>query len=164
MNFSLKRSQRGISLLEIMLSLAIITIILVIATRFFLVTNTNSQANNAYDQVIGIRGAATNFLNDSPSGTLSIANLVSGGYLPKSYGGAAGDGKGANPWSGDLAAAAGTKARTYTVTVSSVPSGACTILRGRLEQNLNTNLNESISAATECGDNTTGSVTVTYYR
>jgi type II secretory pathway pseudopilin PulG len=49
--------QRGISLLEVMLSISVIALILVMATRFFYVANNNNKVNTAISQVAGLEAA-----------------------------------------------------------------------------------------------------------
>jgi type II secretory pathway pseudopilin PulG len=50
--------QLGISLLEVMLSLSIIALVLVMATRFFFVANNNDKMNTTISQVAGLVAAA----------------------------------------------------------------------------------------------------------
>ena len=62
MMLTLKRSgQRGISLLEVMLSLSIIAIILVMATRYFRTANQSQQITNAVSMISGIVTAETQY-------------------------------------------------------------------------------------------------------
>lgn len=163
MNFPLRRTQRGVSLLELMLALAVIAILLIMATRYFTTANVNQQVNNAVDQFTGVRGAVTNYLNDNKNtDTVDISTLVTGGYLPKTYGGPAGDGAGGNPWDGDISVTLTSGARSFEVTTTAVPQPACPMLTSRLGQNVNDALGESVSDAASCKSD--GTVTVTYSR
>ncbi len=49
--------QRGISLLEVMLSITVIALILVMATRFFYVASNNNKVNTAISQIAGLEAA-----------------------------------------------------------------------------------------------------------
>lgn len=99
----LKR-QRGIGLLELMLSLSIIAILLVMATRYFMAANESQKLNNAISQVSGIAGGMANYdiANPGYKNLTGIKELVEGHYVPASLGGNNTNGKGANPWAGDL--------------------------------------------------------------
>ena len=55
----LQRKQHGIGLLELMLSLAIIVILLVMATRYFLVASLNEKVNTMISTVGGYNAAFT---------------------------------------------------------------------------------------------------------
>jgi len=57
MNFIHKRKQRGIGLLELMLALAIIVILLVMATRYFLVASLNEKVNTMISTVGGFQAS-----------------------------------------------------------------------------------------------------------
>lgn len=52
-----RAKQLGISLLEVMLSISVIALILVMATRFFYVANNNNKVNTAISQVAGLEAA-----------------------------------------------------------------------------------------------------------
>lgn len=155
MNLSLRRTQRGVSLIELMLALAIIAIILVIATRYFARANLSQQVNNATDQVMGVRAAANSYLSDKAgsgaSATLSMGNLVTAGYLPESYKGASATaGAGVNPWNGDISV---TLAKgQYAIVVTGIPAAACPLLKEKLSGNTNTGLNESVTGTCSTGD------------
>ncbi|OGT64375.1 MAG: hypothetical protein A3J38_09310 [Gammaproteobacteria bacterium RIFCSPHIGHO2_12_FULL_45_9] len=74
--------QAGLSLLEVLLSLSIIAIILVMATRFFFVASDNDKVNTAVSQVAGLIAAAHNWKGPSTSYTdLSLDQLASAGQL-----------------------------------------------------------------------------------
>jgi len=168
MNFTLKRTQVGISLLEIMLALAVVTVVLVIATRFFLITNISNQVNNATDQINGTRGGAISYLNDTENPTgLSIMALASGDYLPESFKGTGiTGGGGVNPWGGDLKVAVPTTdtlGRTFIITETAMPKSACEMLVAKLDKNLNTSVGEKVVST--CTDTTASNqVAVTYHR
>jgi len=100
---SSRNKARGIGLLELMLSLAIIAILLVMATRYFITANESQKVNNAISIIHGIAGGAANYRNAHNGYTnMSTATLVTEHYIPSSFGGSAGAGAGANPWGGNI--------------------------------------------------------------
>lgn len=139
------RIRRGIGLLELMLSLAIIAILLIMATRYYQTASSNNSINSAVDMTNAVRGAVRNFMtsNLNTSKFPTIADLVSGGYLPNSYSGST-----ANPFGGNIcvAAAAATtcpttaapSAATFSVVLTGLPtnSSICTSLYNRLKNTL----------------------------
>ena len=76
--------QQGISLLEVLLSLSIIAIILVMATRYFFIASNNNKINTAREQIGSVIEAVHSWKGQNPtysSGTLTIGNLIEQGYL-----------------------------------------------------------------------------------
>lgn len=80
--FIIKFKQTGISLLEVLLSLSIIAIILVLATRYFFVATNNNKVNTAVSQIGGIVAAAHTWkgINTSYTG-VSVQVLYDAGQL-----------------------------------------------------------------------------------
>jgi type II secretory pathway pseudopilin PulG len=80
--FSAKLTQLGISLLEVLLSLSIIAIILVLATRYFFVATNNNKINTAVSQIGGIVAAVHTWkgINTSYDG-VSVQVLYDAGQL-----------------------------------------------------------------------------------
>ena len=72
-----KRLQRAISLLEVLLSLSIIAIILVMATRYFFVASNNDKINILRQQIGSLVAAVNSWKNQNPQYTssLTIAEL-----------------------------------------------------------------------------------------
>ncbi len=77
---------RAISLLEVLLSLSIIAIILVMATRYFFVASNNDKINIARQQVGSLVAAINSWKNQNPQYTsdLTIAQLSHDGFLANS--------------------------------------------------------------------------------
>lgn len=74
--------QLGISLLEVLLSLSIIAIILVMATRYFFVATTNNKVNTSISQVGGLVAALHNWKGIKASfNGVSIQELYNSGQL-----------------------------------------------------------------------------------
>lgn len=82
--------QAGISLLEVLLSLSIIAIILVMATRYFFVANNSNKINTARQQVGAVVAAVNAWKDKNPTyqpqtgETLEIATLYNDGFLAHS--------------------------------------------------------------------------------
>jgi len=113
--------QRGIGLLELMLSLSIIAILLVMATRYFMVANESQKLNNAVSEVNGIAGGAANYDLSFPGyQDMTLQKLIQGRFVPASLGGSDGNGTGANPWGGNLDVQ--TSSPGFIVTVMGVPA------------------------------------------
>jgi len=101
-NKVLNKKQIGIGLLELMLSLAIISVLLVMATRYYMSTSLNSRINQTLNSVLGLPAAAECWLGSSSNTSgnytgfdLSIiagadkcfpSNMVSGKLLVTPYG------------------------------------------------------------------------------
>lgn len=117
-------TQRGISVLEVMLSLAIIAIILVMATRYYKSASQSQQVSNGLSVLHGIVAAETSYAtanNNAYGGGILV--LIGDGYLPKSlqY----------DPWGGQIGVQANTG--SFTVTFTMVPSGVCNALTGIMQ-------------------------------
>lgn len=80
----LRNKQYGIGLLELMLSLAIIAVLLVMATRYYLTASVSSKINSAINAVGGLDGAIERW-QQNHAGDLSTLNLtqcVTNGWIP----------------------------------------------------------------------------------
>ncbi len=74
--------QLGISLLEVLLSLSVITIVLIMASRYFFITSNNTKLSNAISQVGGLVAAAHNWKGIKISfAGLSMQTLYDDGQL-----------------------------------------------------------------------------------
>lgn len=122
MKFSLYNRQRGIGLLELMLSLAIIAILLVMATRYFTSARQGQQVAAAVSLVNAITSAASNYTSTQGAGSApsSIAKIQS--YLPQ--GGTTG------PWGSAITVSG--SATSFVIVIPSVPSDACTLIGNAL--------------------------------
>jgi len=82
------RKQKGISLLEVLLSLSIIAIILVMATRYFFVANRNDKVNTVRQQVGALISAVESWKSQnatySATPSLSVGTLSNEGFLANS--------------------------------------------------------------------------------
>lgn len=122
-------SQKGIGLLELMLSLAIIAILLIMATRYFNSARSSQKVNETVNLVQVITSAATNIVGagGQPS-TISASSLVT--YVPPIYQ----NGTTINsPFGGGVTVTAATNTSSKTgyalsITMTGVPSDSCTAL------------------------------------
>lgn len=122
--------QFGIGLLELMLSLAIIAILLVMATRYYSAT-TKTQRIDDTIQLIGELETAINtaITNDGLAyADVTVKKLTDGGYLSKGRTSGTGDTIAVkNPWSGTVTI---TGASTgVTAAFANVPSQQCIDLK-----------------------------------
>jgi type II secretory pathway pseudopilin PulG len=80
--------QKGISLLEVLLSLGIIAIILVMATKYFFVANRNDKVNTVRQQVGAVMSAVESWKGEhatyAATPGLSIGTLSDQGFLANS--------------------------------------------------------------------------------
>ncbi len=136
--------QRGIGLLELMLSLAIIAILLIMATRYYQTTKQSQEVNDAVQLVNSVVAAMTNYVTDHPdqgtgsSNIIPFSSFIGWGYLPSALGST---GSTASPWGTSVGSIYVNSTGATYVTIEKVPSGACQQLAGRL--------------ATSCQDTTT---------
>lgn len=127
--------QAGIGLLELMLSLAIIAVLLIMATRYYSSAHSNQQISQAVDQFTSIAGAVRNWRVDNPfeavSG-LTVGKLNTDGYLPSSITSTS------NPWRGSttLKNQGGAK---FTIEMTNVPAETCDKLETRLQGSFDPN-------------------------
>ncbi len=109
--------QQGISVLEVMLSLGIIAIILVMATRYYRSASISTQVSNGLSVLHCIVAAETNYgLANSNSYTTDISALIAGNYLPKNLS--------QDPWGGTISLAA-LPGQGIAITFPSVPLPVC---------------------------------------
>ncbi len=121
--------QRGISLLEVMLSLAIIAIILVMATRYFGLASNTSKLNTATSQLNEVKGGLAQYQLTHGSLTgATITELGNEALITSET--AANGGNGVNPWGGNISIS--TTGGSATINMSGVPAESCQNLANRL--------------------------------
>ena len=113
--FNGKVKQAGISLLEVLLSLAIIAIILVMAVQYFTTASINQKLNMVRTAIGVDMSAVESYAINNPSfSSLSWDTLVNGGYIsqdPKNISCNSGSQKGCTqvtPWGKNITIAAAT--------------------------------------------------------
>ncbi len=130
-------AQQGIGLLELMLSLAIIALLLVMATRYYSSAHGSQQLNAAVEAYHAIYAAAETYEANDPAGSPVLSDLVSTNLLPQVFGNS---GKLANPWGGTItltvSAASGGAAQSIFISMTAVPGTQCNALIASLAQTL----------------------------
>jgi len=127
-----KKSTRAIGLLELMLSLAIIAVLLIMATRYYSSASGTQKVQSATDMVNAIKAGVANYIagsniglsdNDKDTTSVTIGSLVKAGYLPTSFQGSADDDGGDDgtslitPW-GDATATISVSRTTYGIDIT----------------------------------------------
>jgi type II secretory pathway pseudopilin PulG len=157
-----RNNQRGIGLLELMLSISIIAILLVMATRFYMSAKQSQQITDTVSQVDGIISAAANYANGNNSdySDMSLLVLVQGGYLPPIYcGGDQSSCPGLNPFRGTTAVTGTTT--NYTINMGSIPTNICPSIAGMVNAAIkNTQIGSSNISSAGCSGS---SLQVTVY-
>ena len=111
--------QAGISLLEVMLSLSIIAIILVMATRYFFVANNNSNVNKLRGEIATVVSALQDYRNQHAdySGVTDMSILIAAGFIDKTADVTATTYN--NPWTSPILVTGSATSATITTTVPS---------------------------------------------
>ena len=114
---------QGISLLEVLLSLSIIAIILVMATRYFFVASNNNKVNTTRQDIGSLIAAITSWKNENPvyPGDLSISTLVTDGFLTNTNNIV--DNALYDPWGGEIVLSVSTAGAEISDTFASDPNG-----------------------------------------
>lgn len=123
------KSILGVTLLEIMLVLAIAAMVIVMSVRYYQSATTAQQTNAIVEQLQAITVAADSIAQATGSyasgfGTGTYSTL--GALLPKN--------SFSTPW-GTTISITGISSNQYTVTIGSVPSAACPLLKARITAN-----------------------------
>lgn len=126
------KQQHGISLLELMLSLAIIAILLLMATRYYNTTRMSQQVDEAAEMVTAIYTAGNAWLEshatfDQPD---MLQAFVNDGSVPANFKAA-----NINPWGAGLTVKAN-GVSTLILTMAAVPATACQNLREKVAQKM----------------------------
>ena len=118
--------QKGISLLEVMLSLAIIAIILVMATRYFGLASRGSKLNDATQQINEVRQGLTRYLNDKNTLVgVTLPGLAAAGYITQQTG------AGTGPWGPNTISITPTPTNASIAVHTGDDSAACQNLANR---------------------------------
>jgi type II secretory pathway pseudopilin PulG len=142
---------KGIGLLELMLSLAIIAILLIMATRYYQSASNSQKVSQAVDMFAAMKGAAQNYHNSQGSTGVyasSVAELVGKGYLPASYldGGtysSSATSKVSSPWNTAISISGASGQATVSMVVPDVQS--CEQVVNKLAATISSAAGESIT-------------------
>ena len=120
--------QTGISLLEVLLSLSIIAIILVMATRYFFVASNTDRVNIARQEVGELIAATHSWKNQNPTydPSLTINQLYQDGFLATSSSLSAARDKMYDPWGNEITYTA--SATGVSISMTTPSAGDCTSL------------------------------------
>ena len=147
----LKKSILGVTLLEIMLVLAIAAMVIVMSVRYYQTATTAQQTNAIIEQLQAISVAADSLAQATgsyaSSFTTSTYTSQLGALLPaKPFN---------TPW-GTTIAITNVSGNSYAMTIGTVPSAACPLLRARISAN---NHYTGLSA---CTAGTSAAFSITY--
>jgi Tfp pilus assembly protein PilE len=123
-----QKSTFGIGLLELMLALAIIAILLVMATRYFETTRGAQQINQALQMLQTTMTASDNWYTtyksyrDTPKGDVDITKLADLGLVPKDF-----TTDTINPWGGKISVTPKDNDHV-NIELTAVPAGDCKYL------------------------------------
>ena len=141
MNKSMK-TMSGVTLLEIMLVLAIASMVIVLSIKYYKSANASSQANAMMSTLQAITASAENL----SQGTGSYLNVTTASVTA-----AMGMSTIMTPWNNAIASIAGTTT-SFTASFTLVPDAVCALLLSKVKANPST-------AATSCAS---GSLTYVY--
>ncbi len=116
---------KGIGLLELMLALAIISVLLVAATRYFASTDSSRKVNDAANMLQAVINASEDVRtsDNNYAAITSIDILQKRGLVPESWTG----GSKPNPWGGGIEVD-GKAGTSITMTLTNVSEKDCTAL------------------------------------
>lgn len=121
------KSMLGVTLLEIMLVLAIASMVIVMSIRYYNSATASQNANAVMEQIQAITAASDSIAQGSNGYTSAgLSNTVLQPLLPT-------NGL-TTPWNTTIVVAAAS-ATTYTVTIPSTPPAVCAILNTKLKMN-----------------------------
>lgn len=131
------KKQQGIGLLELMLSLAIIAILLIMATRYYQSARTSQQVNDGLSLTTAIVAASESWvLGQSNFSNLSISELKKQGLIPKEI---ADDGSNATPWHTRLEVGPEqSDPGKVKIAFDNIPSSACLNMQTKLQSQMDT--------------------------
>ncbi len=134
-DLSLKK-QQGIGLLELMLSLAIIAVLLIMATRYYQSARNSQQVNDAISLTNAIAGASQSWvLGQNNFSSISFDELKKQGLIPSSI---ADNYKNATPWHTELDLAPSKDGSQVIITFNAIPATACNSLSTKLQGQMDT--------------------------
>lgn len=130
---------KGIGLLELMLSLAIIAVLLIMATRYFQGARSNQQINQAIQAFQDVYAACSQAQLQDPGSDCKIPTLVSAGYLSAGYQAASSATTNPmNPFGGDLTASITSGALSVVMTDVPTRNNICTTIARQTFTSLST--------------------------
>jgi len=127
------RTRKGIGLLELMLALAIIAVLIIMATRYYQSTSRNQKVAEAVTQVNALIAASSNWkIGRSAFTGITYAKLYAQGLLPKEMK----TDTTATPW-GTKISVASTAGNSFDMSFEGLDSADCEALAGRFTESAN---------------------------
>lgn len=121
------RKQRGISLLEVMFSLAVISVILLGATRYYRSTNESQRVQQGVALVNALNSAAASWQGSRSSFEgVDVAKLKDEGLLPKNF-----DAIDGSPWGTAVQVTANADRAKVDITLAGIPVESCRNLENK---------------------------------
>lgn len=120
----------GVTLLEVMLVLAIAAMIIVMSIRYYQSASASQQSNSFLSQVQGIVAAAEQLAQ----GTGSFQNINGSSLSTSNLGPLLPGGAFMAPW-GTPIVIANVQPNSFQMTLASIPSGVCPLVRSKLATN-----------------------------
>jgi Tfp pilus assembly protein PilE len=125
--------QRGIGLLELMLSLTVTALLLVMASRYYTTVRTNYRVHEGLGMVHAVYSAAESWLQNNatlPAGeNVARKSFIDNGNLPSTFAVAT-----VNPWGGDISITG--VGQTVIIKMLNVPQADCINMTEKLQQKL----------------------------
>lgn len=137
-----RNKQAGIGLLELMLSLAIIAVLIISATRYYLTARSANSVKDGIELLTAFYSAGESWLesHDTFTGDM-LASFIADNSVPADAD--------KNPWGGVVTAKQGATPTTLHVEFQGVPQGDCQNLRYKISQKIN-----NVTAVCGSGDPT----------
>lgn len=152
---------KAIGLLELMLSLAIIAVLLIMATRYYSSASSSQKIQAGVDQVNAVKSAMQNYANagmNSEYTSATIGSLVQAGYLPSNFLSSASASTAISPWGGVVKL---TPSTTYfEVSMDTQDESTCQAVEQKIEATSTPASGAGVTAPS-CGG--TNSATLYYY-
>ena len=122
------RFTKGISLLEIMLSIALISVIMIVSLRYYQTTRYTSQVNTLVDDMKHLLAASQRWYvsHHNFKELNSIDDLIDRGLLPDNFG--------EHPWGGEIEVVPDAATQFTNLVVTKLHRGACNRLLHTLSE------------------------------
>jgi Tfp pilus assembly protein PilE len=141
LKYMFNRHSRGIGLLELMLSIGIIALVIIMATRYFSVVREQQKISQTMTMVTTLLQAGRTYVTGvHPTCTATLNSLLAeAGLIPKDYG----EGK-PGPWGSVTitASASGDLCQNFEIKLGGVPAGMRTTMCQMLTTNIMGNQTE----------------------
>ena len=128
--------QEGIGLLELMLSLAVIAMLLIMATRYYATAHMGEQVNTGAGIVQALTGAAAQYeAGQGNYSGISLGELFDFGLVPQDICNSSTACNGtltSNPWGGGITVTPTNSNAQIVISLTDIPLQACTNLNAKL--------------------------------